>query len=319
MPENYLDLAEILKSGAVTATDVALNGTLTPKQGRAFANAIVDDSGLLKEITTDVTKKLTKDRSALSTSKGMLVRHVAGKALSDEQLRKLGVVGARLDMVNGVTLQINLTDEALDDNQDNPNFEKEQFEGATTAFRNDLVYLGWIGVADNPAADAPFNELAKGWLTVAAEATDTVKETLTQDTDNGETRGAFVERCLQKACDAAHEDVTDDMSIYLSKADYSAYVRMLSKDYKALSVLKSGDMLEFEGRKLRPQKGIPAGTFLGTPAKNMVMGLSRQIDRKRWYSNEISSLCYKFVVRPDYEFDIKKYVAVVTEYVNEAK
>jgi len=141
MPENYLDLSEILKTGAVTATDVALNGELTPKQGRAFANAIVDDAGLLKHITVDITKKLLKDRSALSTSKGMLVRHVAGKALSDTQLKKLGVVGARLNMTNGVTLQINITDEALDDNQDNPNFEKEQFEAATTAFRNDLVYL----------------------------------------------------------------------------------------------------------------------------------------------------------------------------------
>jgi len=313
MPENYLDLSEILKTGAVTATDVALNGELTPKQGRAFANAIVDDAGLLKHITVDITKKLLKDRSALSTSKGMLVRHVAGKALSDTQLKKLGVVGARLNMTNGVTLQINITDEALDDNQDNPNFEKEQFEAATTAFRNDLVYLGWIGTADNTAATAPFNELAKGWLTVAAESADTKKATLTQDTANGETRGQFVERALQKVCDIAHEDVTDDMSIYLSKTDYSAYVRMLAKDYKALGVLKSGEMLEFEGRKLKPQKGIPAGTFLGTPDKNMVFGLSRAIDRKRWYSNEISSLCYKFVVRPDYEFDIKKYVAVVTE------
>ncbi len=313
MPENYLDLNEILKTGAVTATDVALNGQLTPKQGRAFANAIVDDSDLLKEITVDITKKLTKDRSALSTSKGMLVRHVAGKALSDDQLKKLGVVGARLDMTNGVVLQMNITDEALDDNQDNPNFEKEQFEGATTAFRNDIVYLGWIGTADNTAPDAPFNELAKGWLSVAAEATETQKSALSQDTAGGETRGQFVERCLQKVCDTAHEDVTDEMSIYLSKTDYSAYVRMLAKDYKALGVLKSGEMLEFEGRKLRPQKGIPAGTLLGTPPKNMVLGFSRQIDRKRWYSNEISSLCYKFVVRPDYEFDIKKYVAVVTE------
>ena len=313
MPENYLDLSEILKSGAVTATDVALNGELTPKQGRAFANAIVDDSGLLKHVTVDITKKLLKDRSALSTSKGMLVRHVAGKALSDDQLKKLGVVGARLNMVNGVTLQINITDEALDDNQDNPNFEKEQFDAATTAFRNDLVYLGWVGVADNTSPTAPFNELAKGWLTVAAESTDTQKATLTQDTAGGETRGAFVERALQKVCDIAHEDVTDDMSIFLSKKDYSAYVRMLAKDYKALGVLKSGEMLEFEGRTLRPQKGIPDGTFLGTPEKNMVFGLSRAIDRKRWYSNEISSLCYKFVVRPDYEFDIKKYVAIVTE------
>lgn len=313
MPENYLDLSEILKSGAVTAADVALDGELTPKQGRAFANAIVDDTALLGYITTDITSKLTKNRSALSSAKGMLVRHVAGKAIPEDKLKKLGTVGAKLTMINGVTLQINITDEALEDNQDNPDFEKEQFDAATTAFRNDLVYLGWIGVADNPDPDAPFNELAKGWLTVAAESSDTQKATLTQDASAKETRGRFVERALQKLCDIAHEDITDDMDIFLSKKDYSAYVRMISKDYKALNVLKTGEMLEFEGRTLRPQKGIPQGTFLGTPAKNMVLGLSRKIRRSRWYSNEISSLCYKFVVRPDYEFDIKKYVAIVTE------
>jgi hypothetical protein len=309
--DNVLNLEAIMKAGAINATDVALNGALNVKQGKAFANAIVDDSKLLKTITVDVTKGLTKDRSALTTSKGMLVRHVAGKALTDAQLRQLGVVGARLNMVNGVTLQMNITDEALDDNQDNPQFEDEQFSAATTTFSNDLVYLGWIGVADNTTELAPFNELSKGWMTVAAEATDSLKSTVSIAAITGG-NGAVVEACLQKLIDTAHEDITDDMTIFLSKKDYSDYVRMIAKDYQAVSILKSGDFLEFEGRKLMPQKGIPQGSFLGTPEKNMVLGLSRAIDRKRWYSNEISSLCYKFVVRPDYEFDIKKYTTLVT-------
>ncbi len=312
MEEEVLSLNEIIKTGgSVRATDVVLNGTLTPKQGRAFLNAIVDNSGLLKEVTVDIAGKLTKDRSALSSGSGLLVRHIAGKALSEEQLKKLGVVGARLNMINGVTLQMNITDETLDDNQDNPGFEQEQFNGATTVFSNDLVYLGWVGIADNEDSAAPFNELAKGWLTVAAESADTVKITYAA----GETAGQTVENALQALCDSADEDITDDMDIFLSKVDYSAYVRMIAKDYKAINVLKDGEFLEFEGRKLMPQKGIPQGTYLSTPRKNMVIGMSKAIDRKRWYSNEISSLCYKFVVRPDYEFDIKKYVTIATQEV----
>ena len=301
----------VAKSGSVVATDVALNGVLTPKQGRAFAQAIVDNSALLKEITVDIAGKLTKNRTALSSSKGNLVRVIAGKRISEEQLKKLGTIGATLTMINKVGLQTNLTDEALEDNADNPNFEKEYFDGLSVTFGNDLVYLGWVGTADNDSADAPFNELAKGWLSIAAESSDTAKATLTPE--DGEDRGKFVERCLQKLCDIAHEDITDDMNIYLNSRDYSAYIRMISKDYKALSLLKSGELATFEGRKLKPQKGMPQGSFLGTPPKNMVFGISKQMSRKRWYDNDIDSLVYKFGVRPDYEFDIEKYVATVVE------
>jgi len=308
MEDGYLELSQILKSGTM-ATDIALNGVLTPKQGRAFASAIVDNSGLLKQITVDITGKLTKNRTALDVAKGILTRHIPGQGMTDEQLKKLSTIGAKLDMTNGVTLRMMITDDALDDNQDNPNFEKEQFTGATVAFSNDIVYLGWVGTADNDSPTAPFEELAKGWIQIATESTDSKKATYTPvDGDNG----ATVELALQKVCDTADEDITDDIAIYLNKKDYSDYVRKISKDYQAVAILKSGEFLEFEGRKLVPQKGIPQGTFMGTPEKNMILGFSKKIDRKRWYDNDRSAIQYKFVVRPDYEFDIKKYVTLVT-------
>ncbi len=305
-------LNQILKAGSVVATDVALGGTLTPKQGRAFANAIKDNSALLKAITVDVAGKLTKNRTAIEGLRGQLARHIAGKAVSEANLKKLGVVGAKLNMVNGVVYQLNLTDEVLDDNQDNPGFADEQYNAATMVFSNDLVYLGWVGTDDNDLETAPFAELAKGWLTVAAESANTVKATYAAVANDAY---ATVKAALQAVVDNADEDVSDNLTIYLSKKDYNAYVRGVAGEFRALEILKSGELLEFEGRKLSPQIGIPKGVYLGSPEKNLVMGISTQIDRKRWYSNEISSLCYKFVVRPDYEFDIHKYVTIVTEAV----
>lgn len=309
MEDGYLGLSGILKAG-ITPENVQLNGTLTPKQGRAFADAIVDNSQLLRIITMDISGKLTKTRSALSVATGLLTRHVPGATLSETQLKKLDIVGSKLDMTNGVTLQFMINDDTLNDNLDNPKFEAEQYAGATKAFSNDIVYLGWIGIADNDLVDAPFNELAKGWLAVAAEDINDVKKG--QYIVIADDEGATIEAGLEKLCDIAHEDITDDMDIFLNQKDLSVFRRYISKTYKDMSLLEKGELLEWDGRTLRPQKGIPRGTLLGTPKENMVVGFSKQIDRKRWYDNDRSAIRYKFVVRPDYEFDIKKYVALVT-------
>lgn len=308
MPGTILNLEGIMKAGAITPQDVRLDGELDAKTGRTFVNDVVANHDLLGRVTVDIAGALTKKRSGLSVSKGLLQRHTPGKALTESQLAKLATVGAKLDMQNGVELRAHINDDTLLDNQDNTNFDNEQYEVFTTAFSNDIVYLGWVGTADNDDAGAPFNELSKGWLTVAAESDLAIKETSSTNTD----KGKEVENALYKVIDAADEDIVEDITIYLNPRDYRAYVRMIGKEMLALQLLKEGNFLTLEGIPLSPQKGIPEGTYLGTPEKNMVLGFPKKIKRKRWYEDDIDSLCYKFVVYPDYEFDIKKYVTLVT-------
>ncbi len=309
MPDDYLSLSGIMKSGGITATDVQLDGELTPKQGRAFINAIVDHSTFLKRITVDITGKLTKTRTALDAAKGVLTRHSAGVGSSDVQLKKLGVIGCKLNMVNGVKLVAQVTDEALDDNQDNPNFEKEQYSGFSTVFGNDILYLGMVGVADNDANDAPFNELAKGWMTVAAESTITVKATYA----NSGTDTEKVLAGLSAVTLNSHTDVRYKVGILISPEDYDTYVSYIADSHQNTAVLLSGEAAKYKGRELVIMEDLPQGTYISTPLKNMVLGMSRQIKRVRWVDNDTSSIMYKFVTRPDYEFDIHKYVTLVTQ------
>jgi len=309
MEETYLDLSEIMKTG-INAVDVQLDGVLTPAQGRAFANAIVDNSSILKRITVDITGKLTKKRSALDAAKGVLARHISGEPTDTARYASLGVIGAQLDMTQAVVLEAQINQETLDDNQGNKGFESEQHNAFTQVFSNEIVYLGMVGIADNNLATAPFNELAKGWPFVASESVDTVKVTSAVVVGDAQTT---VLNALDKVVKNAHRDIRNKMAIFVSVEDYETYVDYIAEKHQNTAVLLSGEAAKYKGRELIVDPDMAKGTYLGTPLKNMVLGFSRAIMRTRWYDNDKSALRYKFIVRPDYEFDIKKYVTLVTE------
>jgi len=305
-----LSLSNITKGGTISPTDVALNGTLTPAQGRALISAIVDNSGVLKRIVVDVTGKLTKKRTALDAAKGVLVRHISGVATPDTAKAKLGVVGAELDMTKYVVLEAQINKDTLDDNQDNPNFETEQYNGFSMVFSNDLTYLGFVGTADNAAADAPFNQLAKGWLTIAAESDNTAKATYTIVADDA---GATVVAALRKVRETAHSDIRQTMSIFISPEDYESYTDYIESKHQNTTALTASGLYGFKGNELIIVPDMPQGTYLGTPLQNMVMGISKNIQRDRWWDPDRSAMRYRFIVNPDYEFDVHKYVTLVTE------
>ncbi len=309
MPDNFLDLSEIIKAGGINAIDVQLDGQLTPAQGRAFANAIVDHSSLLKRITVDITGKLTKKRSALDAAKGVLARHISGEATDPSRYAKLGVVGATLDMTRAVVLEAQINQETLDDNQGNKGFEAEQHTAFTQVFSNEIVYLGEVGIADSVLANAPFNQLAKGWGMIATESLETVKAVVPSVLNNPQ---QTLLNALDKICKIAHRDIRTSMVIFISIEDHETYIDYIAEKHQNTAVLLSGKAATYKGRELIISQDLARGMFTATPLKNMVLGFARAIVRTRWYDHDKSALRYKFIVRPDYEFDIKKYVTVVT-------
>lgn len=295
--------AEILKANT-TPQDVVLNGTLSPEQGRTFIKAIIDRQSLLKDVTVDISSKLTKKRTAYDIAKGVLTRHVSGVAVPDAAMKKLGAIGCSLDMSKGVSLNARILQETINDNKDNPNFDKEQFEGFSLAFTNDLEYLGIAGTADNAAVDAAFIELAKGWVKVASESASTIKVSSDEATIAGR---------LKVVVQNLNEDVKGGKAvIHLSAGDFDAYQLEVAESYPNSGALVNGGIYSFMGYKLKPSANIEDGVYLATIPQNMVMGIANQIERNRWYDNETSSLRYKFVVYVDFEFDIHKYVTLVT-------
>lgn len=296
-------LNNIAKSGALGATDARLSGSLTPKQGRIFVKAIIASHDLLGKVTTDITGKLTKERDGWDTAKGILTRHKSGLKAPDANLKKLGKIGCKLDMTNGVELNAKILDEALEDNQDNPNFEKEQFAAFNTIFSNDLQYLGIIGIADSDDHEADFNKLAKGWFQIARDSENVNKPTSSNDS---------ILMRLKHLVKNAHDDVKGMASILMSASDYMDYQFEIAEKYKDLATLLSADKKTFMQMPIEVSADIENGEYLLTPLKNMIFGISSRVKRSRWYDDDESALKYKFVVFPDYEFDVHKYVTYMT-------
>jgi hypothetical protein len=304
-----MNLLELIKSGGLKPNEATLSGTLTPKQGKLFAKSIIAANALLGKVTTDITGKLTKERSGWDAAKGMLTRHKSGDKAPKDNFKKLGKIGCKLDMTRGVELNAQINDDTLEDNQDDPNFEKEQFASFNTVFGNDLLYLGIVGTDDSDDHTASFDELAKGWFTVAKESDDTNKLT-TSD-------GSILHR-LKYLVKNANKDARSMSTILMSDDDYTEYQFEISEKYKDLATLLKADRSTFMQIPIEVSADITNGEYLMTPLKNMIFGISSRVKRDRWFSNEESCLKYKFVVYPDYEFDIHKYVTIMT-YVEVVK
>lgn len=302
MEDDILTLGTILKSG-LKATDVTLSGSLTPKQGKIFVSTIVSSHALLGKVTTDITGKLTKERTGWDAAKGVLSRHKSGTKTPDENTRKLGKIGCKLDMTRGVELHAKILDEALEDNQDNPNFEQEQFAIFTTVFSNDLQYLGIIGESDSDDHTASFKDLAKGWFTIASESANTNKPTSSSD--------SILYR-LKHLVKNAHPDVKSTAAILMSSNDYMDYQFEIAEEYQDVATLLNADKKSFMDMPIETSPDVSDNEYLLTPLKNMIFGISSRVKRNRWYDNDEDALKYKFVVYPDYEFDIHKYVTYMT-------
>jgi len=298
-----MGLNDIAKSGSVDPTDVTLSGSLTAKQGRVFVKSIIAAHALLGKVTTDITGKLTKERSGWDAAKGMLTRHKSGQEAPEANLKKLGKIGCKLDMTRGVELNAKINDDTLEDNQDNPNFEKEQFSSFNTIFSNDLLYLGIVGKSDSDDHTAAFTDLAKGWFTVASESEHTIKPTSSSDS---------ILMRLKHLVKNANKDARSMSAILMSDDDYTEYQFEIAEKYKDVATLLKADNRSFMQLPIEVSPDVPNDEYLLTPLKNMIFGISSRVKRDRWYDNAESALKYKFVVYPDYEFDIHKYVTYMT-------
>ncbi len=295
--KNILTLATILKAGSIAAADVTLSGELTPEASHAFVDVIKDNSKFLKKITIKKMKKLTATIDAWDVARGILVRVPSGEKPTEEQRKKLGLVGCKLEGKD-VQLFARILQDALNDNKDNPNFEKETFENFAKAFGNDLALLGFIGEKDD-YADKEFKNLNKGWLTIAKESDDAKKLKHAKNSK-------MIDR-LKAVANNIHPDVANDAVILISPNDYRKYNTEVS-DLNAANVLINGDAKKFLGVPLEVEPLMKDGELMATPLSNLVLGVGIEIRRNRFYDNEERALKYIFDTFCDYEIVVKKWV-----------
>ena len=293
-------LSQILKAkGTITANDLYENGALTPEVSRKVINAIVEKNEFLSLITTDKTSKLQKSFDVWSIASGVLVRVNAGEAPTQAQREKLGVKNVLIEN-KPVQLYAKITQDTLEDNADNPDFEDEMFTSFAKAFSNDIQNLGLNGEKDD-YADKEFKNLNKGWITLAKENDEVAKVEYEANSKVSERLIALVE---------ASGDMPKDAVIILSQSDFIAYQKEIGNKNGGFNVLLNAGANHVLGVPLKVVDYMPAGFYLMTPPKNLILSLGLDMRRTRWYDHDESSLKYKFEVFNDYQIGVAKWCAL---------
>ena len=106
-------LSEILKA-SMGATDTVLSGSLTPEQAHNFVQVVKDNSSFLNKINVVKMGRLTKEVDAWDVAKGILVRVPSGEKPTEDQRKKLGLVGCKLD-AKSVQLFARILQDALEE------------------------------------------------------------------------------------------------------------------------------------------------------------------------------------------------------------
>ena len=296
--------SEIIKAaGSMSATDFSLRGTLTPEQSHTLIDAIVDSSAFLQKVQNVKTKSLQKDLTAIDLANNILVQVAEGAKPTDAQKQKAALLGCTLNL-KPAQLFAFIGDSALEDNAHNPRFESETFNAFAKSFGNNLTNLGFVGTTDVYAGATGFATLNKGWIEIAKTDAGTIKGTYDPD-------DKIIDR-LTALAESLDPDAVADASILISPADYQLYNRELSA-LNAPTYLIENNAPRILGIPLEVNKFMPAGVYVATPLKNLVLGVGLGIKRAREYDAEARGLRYIFSVYQDYEILIKKWVSVLVE------
>lgn len=294
-----LGLKDIAK-GSMNATSATLSGSLTPEQATSLINVIKDNSEFLQKIHVEKMSRLTKELDGWDAMRGVLVRVASGEKPSDAQRTQLKKAGVKLE-AKSVQLFSRILQDALADNQNNPNFESETFNSFGTIFGNDLALLGFSGTSDTYANS--FETLHKGWIQTAKDSSDVTKVTYVANDS--------VSKRLTALAQSINPDALVDSVILISTADMQEYNKEISA-LNAPTYLINGNADRVLGVKLEVSPLMPKGVYMATPLKNLVLGVCLDINRNRWYDPEERALKYIFDASVDYEIIIKKWVSIAT-------
>ncbi|CUU83347.1 Phage capsid family [Campylobacter hyointestinalis subsp. hyointestinalis] len=297
------NLSQILKStGNINATDMYANGSLRPEVANRVIKTIIDKSDFLSKVTIDRTKKLNKSFDTWNLASGILVRVSSGEKPNDSQRQKIGVSSVLIEN-KPVQLFAKITQDTLEDNADNPNFENETFNSFATSFSNDLQNLGMIGVKDD-YEESKFENLNKGWFSIAKESSGTKKL-------EHKTNSVIINRLIAMV-ENANEDTLNESVIIMSKKDLIEYNKQIGNKNGGLGILLNKGADNILGVPLLGVSFVKSGEYMLTPLKNLIFSIGLDIRRQRWYDNEESSLKYKFEVFCDYQIGVPSWVVLST-------
>ncbi len=294
------DLIKFAKD-AISPSDLAVSGTITPTRANKFIDLIAKNNQILQKVTVIPMDSLKSDYDVWDMEKGVLVRVNEGADPSDAQKKKIQNAGRELD-AKSMQLFADVLRATILNNQHRPNLTAWLDEKFSVKFGNELAYLGFTGESDD-YANGLFTELNKGWVYLAKNETGT--KTGTYATDD-----TMVER-LEKLVDQADDDMGDDAKIIIHRKDFISYCIEVGKTTNSAALLIEAAAQGFAGYGFEVTNNMPTGKYILTPLKNLVFGMADKIYRAREFNARKRAIEYTFDIYADYDIAVPR----LTSYI----
>lgn len=293
------DLVALAK-GLIGPADLANGGQMTPQAATKLILMLFEDD-FLKKVTTETMSRLTKNIDVADLLRRQLVRVAQGNDPGEADMADVDEHGCKLTALD-VQLFPTLTLDYLRENKDNPQMMTSVEGGFNTRMQNDLVDLGFNGVADDATGAnraAKFLRLNKGWLQVLRDSPKAPKVDIDPETDG------WIET-LTKVFDASDARFRRDAVFIMNEGDADAYARQLGVGVTGTALRADSPLRRFEGKAIEAHPDMPSGSVMFTPLKNLVFGVHTDIRRDRSYHSRKRALEYTFDMAVDYEVAVKQ-------------
>lgn len=293
-----------LAKGLIEPEDLRNGGGLKSQEAAKLITMLFADAFLTK-VTTIRMGRLTRDVDVMDIMRRQLVRVPQGQDPDNADLTGASEFGCKLTALDA-QLFATLTLDFLRENKDNPNLQSEVEAGFNTRLANDIVDLGFNGVADDAAgADraATFIRLNKGWFQIMRDAQHTPKVAI-DPALNGWVAS------LSEIMYAADDRVRATSSFIMNEADADAYGKEINVPVTGHEVHSASPARRFLGKTIETHPLVPRNTVAFTPMANLIYGINNDIRRDRAYHSRKRALEYTFDMAFDFEVAVKQFAVL---------
>lgn len=293
--------AELLKTD-VTPETASVGGALRPEAANSFIDAVVDQSGLLKQVTLHRMNRLTSDISVLDIASRVLKRVAEGTEPSAGDKPGVSNLGKTL-LALPMQLFQSIPFSTLSDNANVAGFEEQLAAMFARKFANELEDLALNGTDDDYTGSA-FLELNKGWIALAKAAAGSGDDN-TRAYDVNTLSDDYTGK-LKALMDQQDARFDAQSILIMGPTDYRGLVEDFAAEPGGIGFAVSGNVPTFMGKPLVISPYMPAGTVLYTPLSNLVWGICRDIERYREVKGTKRCVDYTFNIACDFAIAIHR-------------
>lgn len=274
--KNYDDCNVIeklaIQHGIAKAVDVPtamrVSGQLLPEQVKTTLSTVKNGDKLLKQVTMHTAKGKTVDLNLLSVNdNGLIAPNYGTQGTFNNNLTN---IGTKLTL-QGLQYPYFLSDDVLLEKVGEPEFMSEVEQILVGGASKALGKLALKGTADTKTGtqgtEAYMLTCSTGYPTLFAADSD-VKDVVYSNTSM-----IALFKLMNDACEAEFAG-EEDLTIYVSKADYDKYADELQALNASGTAYLEGKPLFYKGMPVEWLPQMPVNRAFMTPKKNLVVALS---------------------------------------------